>query len=361
MKLIHCADLHLDSGIKDLPSEKGKILREDVLHSFERLVDFAAENGVKAVIIAGDFFDSEKITKKTFGRVLFAMSSHPETDFLYLAGNHDEDAFVKNFYDENLPSNLIVFGEGLSLKEYGEVNVYGVCNNSVNGNYVIQTLSPEKDKINVVVMHGQVADYNTDFVKDVISLPKLKEKNIDYLALGHYHTYSEGKLDSRGKYAYSGCLQGRGFDELGTKGFVLLDAENGKITTEFIDFSVRNFYEYSFDVGKYADWFTAKTKLIDELKKNYDAKSAIKIILCGKHKTEFAIDKNELETRLNELFFFCKVYDKTSLLISPEDYAYDKSVRGEFVRSVMESDLDDEEKYKVIMCGLNALRGEELL
>ena len=43
-----------------------------------------------------------------------------------------------------------------------------------------------------------------------------------------------------------------------------------------------------------------------------------------------------------------------------EDYAHDKSVRGEFIRSVWESALSQEEKSRVIMCGINALKGEEI-
>ena len=52
--------------------------------------------------------------------------------------------------------------------------------------------------------------------------------------------------------------------------------------------------------------------------------------------------------------------NKTELKISIEDYAHDKSVRGEFIRSVWESSLSQQEKSRVIMCGINALKGEEI-
>jgi exonuclease SbcD len=48
---------------------------------------------------------------------------------------------------------------------------------------------------------------------EVISLKELKNKAIDYLALGHIHSYKMEQLDSRGVYCYPGCLEGRGFDE----------------------------------------------------------------------------------------------------------------------------------------------------
>ena len=86
----------------------------------------------------------------------------------------------------------------------------------------------------------------------------------------------------------------------------------------------------------------------------------IKVVLKGSHKTDFYIDKDNLSNRLNEYFFFAKVYDRTELKVEPEDYLMDKSVRGEFVRAVWESDMSAEDKRKVILCGLNALKGEEI-
>ena len=47
-------------------------------------------------------------------------------------------------------------------------------------------------------------------------------------------------------------------------------------------------------------------------------------------------------------------------MVDEKDYEFDKSVRGEFVRAVWESSLSLEMKSKVISCGLNALKGEEL-
>ena len=50
MKFIHCADLHLNSRIDTLPTEKAKIRREEILRSFEKLCEYAK---VKGVALAG--------------------------------------------------------------------------------------------------------------------------------------------------------------------------------------------------------------------------------------------------------------------------------------------------------------------
>ena len=59
---------------------------------------------------------------------------------------------------------------------------------------------------------------STDF--SIIAFSE-KEKNIDYLALGHVHEYRSGQLDGRGVWAYSGCPEGRGFDETGKNAFAV--------------------------------------------------------------------------------------------------------------------------------------------
>lgn len=43
MKLIHCADLHLDSRMESgLPPEKARERRMELLHTFTKMVDMAA-------------------------------------------------------------------------------------------------------------------------------------------------------------------------------------------------------------------------------------------------------------------------------------------------------------------------------
>ena len=66
MKFIHTADIHLDSVIDMLPSEKSKIRRDEILRTFERLCEYAKEKGVTAVIIAGE--EKTLMLGKTEGR-----------------------------------------------------------------------------------------------------------------------------------------------------------------------------------------------------------------------------------------------------------------------------------------------------
>lgn len=357
MKIIHCADLHLDSKIDTIPSDKARTRRDEILRTFERLCDYAVRNDVTAVIIAGDMFDTSRVSIKTRGRILQAISSADGVDFLYLSGNHDDDNFLSNL--EEVPNNLKVFGDEWTKFRYDNVTISGVKLNSKNSGTFYDNLILEEGEVNIVTLHGQIVGYKSDDAAEIISTPRLKGKNIDYLALGHIHKYAEGQLDSRGKYAYSGCLDGRGFDETGEKGFVLIDVKNNKTSYEFIPFSSRCLYEVELNVDGFDSWFEFKDFAVKELTGGYPLTSLIKVVLKGRHTIDFIIDKEGLAKRLGEEFFFVKVYDRTDLKYNIEDYANDKSVLGEFIRAIDESDMENHMKNEVIMCGINALKGED--
>ena len=65
MKIIHCSDLHLDSKMEaNLSKEKSKQRKNEMLFAFQNMINFANENNVKIIIIAGDLFDKNKVSVK---------------------------------------------------------------------------------------------------------------------------------------------------------------------------------------------------------------------------------------------------------------------------------------------------------
>ena len=266
MKIIHCSDLHLDSKMEtNLDKEKARERKNEILITFERMVNYAKENEVKVIIIAGDLFDKKTITIKAKNTVKNAIISNPEIDFVYLKGNHDEAGFLDE--DEELPQNLKTFNSyNWTTYEYEDITISGIEFGSVENYEIYNSLILEKNKTNIVVMHGQESEIDVKDKAEIINLKALKNKNIDYLALGHIHTYKKGKLDNRGIYCYSGCLEGRGFDECGEKGFVLLELKNDKIKTKFIPFSSRTLYEVNVDLTGITENKDIENKIKEELK-----------------------------------------------------------------------------------------------
>ena len=115
MKILHTSDLHIGSPLTSrLSQEKIRERKAELLSCFEKMIEEAVYQRVRVFIIAGDLFDSERITKSTAERVLGAMARYPYLDFLYLPGNHEKNALLE--CGVSLPENLKIFGLKLPIK-----------------------------------------------------------------------------------------------------------------------------------------------------------------------------------------------------------------------------------------------------
>lgn len=356
MKIIHTSDIHLNSKMESrLPKEKAKERKSELLLTFTNLVSYAKQNNVDAIIIAGDLFDTDSINKTLFEYVLNLIVSSPNITFYYLCGNHEKSSFL-NLITE-MPSNLKCFGDTwTSYNLDNNVVVSGINITKENHKSLYSSLKLDSKKFNIVTMHGQISKYFSDDNYEIVNLNELKNKNINYLALGHIHSYMLEKFDNDYYYAYSGCLEGRGFDECGTKGFIELDITD-KISTKFVPFAKREVCEIEVDISNISqlnDIISHINKCVD----NIDKSSLVKIKLIGDVTDDTNLDLSFIETAFSNKFYFSVIENNTRLKVDIEKYRYNQSINGEFIRLVLNSDLSDHEKEQIIMLGLKALNGE---
>lgn len=351
MKIIHCADLHLGSKMESkLPHSKAIERRNEILQNFDRLAKYAQINDVKIILICGDLLDTDNATLSTREYILNVVKTYGNITFVYLCGNHDQNSLLLK---HDLPKNLFCFSNDWKTFDCGE----NVCITGKEGELFAsdyENLKLDKQKFNIVALHGQ------EFVGqkqdgEIINLNALKNKNIDYLALGHIHSHKIEQLDERGVYAYSGCLEGRGFDECGAKGFVLLDINKKSFQTTFVPFMQREYIEISIDISN-AQSFYDILKLCNSQLENENGKNIVRINLVGEYTVE--IDKNItlLKHELENKFYFVDIKDKTSLYIDPKTYENSVSLVGEFIKQVKQSNLDEQTKQSVIETGLRILK-----
>ena len=352
MKLIHCADIHLDSPMEtNLSADKARERKLEIRSTFARMVRVAADEGVEAILIAGDLFDGARVTKSTENYVLDLIASYPMIDFYYLSGNHDQGSALAN--SAQLPANLYTFGKVWSTYRRGNIAITGAAVPDAD------TLALNTDEVNILLLHGQERRSAGVAGEDIIHLGRFKNKGIDYAALGHIHEYRPIRLDARGIACYSGCLEGRGFDECGTKGYVLLNVEGGRILHRFVPFATRTLHTVECDVTGFSSGLDLEERMLASVG-NIEQTDMVKVVLTGTTSAEAILDLAHLRGVLAERFYFAKVKDETRICIHAEDYAHDISLKGEFVRRVMASSLSESEKERVIACGFRALSGEEL-
>ena len=350
MKIIHCADIHLGSRIDSrFPKELSERRKAEVRASFKRMVDFARDNGVKAILISGDLFDSDKPFKKDRDFFLSIVERNPSVDFLYLRGNHDEQG------DGGEYPNLKTFSGEWQSYTYENLTISGIEIAGENASSLYSTLALDENKLNIVALHGQTGAVSG---VDKVNLTKLRGKFIDYLALGHIHEHAFGKLDERGVWAYSGCLEGRGFDETGRKGFVLLEIDD-KIAPQFIPFSQNPIERIELTVTGLTDAYAVEQLARKEF--TFLPSTIYRLVLKGEMDAQVDDLAKDVQKMLGCDCAYLSVKDETEKKIDFAAYDTDKTLKGEFVRTVYEStELSDEEKARVIAYGLKALAGREI-
>ena len=395
VRLIHTADLHLDSAFSSrFSKEEAEERRQSLLMAWNRLLSYGIEKKVQAVLIAGDLFDSAVVSRSTMEIFLSSIRRNPDISFFYLRGNHDTENTFR--FQENLPKNLFLFSKGgkkyrlnekliLAGKEY-----YGSTERNKDGFPGQSFWDFKEEDCNLFMLHGELtesdiryplerasgigvrneesAEQDKDAENEVqdnagISLKALSRYPVHYLALGHIHKRGEGQFGSI-RYAYPGCLQGRGFDEEGEKGFFYLEVneETKEIQTEFIPIKEGEFRILELELCEEDDSLSALEKIEEKIKEEAcTEKDSLRILLKGEKSPEGERNLRYLERALSERFSYVEVKEESRLVLRKEDYIHEKSLKGEFLRMVSDSEsLSEEEKEKIILLGIGLLQGEEL-
>lgn len=351
MKIIHCADLHLGSALSSIPSQLCASRMAEIRSAFKNMIEYAKDNDIHHIILAGDIFDKDLPIKKDKDYFYEIIENHPDITFLYLKGNHDSNTFNDKQCD-----NLWLFNENWTTYSFDKIKIWGIELNKNNHDVLYDNLKLNKDDINIVVMHGDINGHDDNS----IDLKKLKDKNIDYLALGHLHTYAQYPIDNRGLAVYAGCLEGRGFDELGPKGFVVLDINGNKITHQFHATSIREILNPNIDLTNATGLLNAQD-MIKEATSKINKDAILKITLTGEVNFDYSNIENDIEQMLRKDFFYLKVEQKLSQKIDFTKYENDLSFRGEFVNTVLKNiDYSQEDKEEIIRIGLKILNGERI-
>ena len=363
MKIIQVSDLHIDSKMDtNFSATQSKQRNNEILVSFEKLFNIMEKENVSAMIIAGDMFDTKKVSSKAFTYVLELIKKHSNKTFFYVSGNHDNETKLLES-SVNIPSNLIVFDKNFSRYSLSKnVNIGGIRLSQTNAINIGKQIDFDSDSINILVLHGMLTKSSSNISNENIYIGELKDKNIDYLALGHIHSYSSGKIDPRGTYVYSGCLEPRGFDEIGDKGFVMItiDEDSHKITHEFVPHAMRKFVEINTDITG----LNNPKQILDKIYENLEGvknEDIVKINIIGEYDEQTTKGLDLVTSELNQKYYYAKVKDKSKLKISLDDYAGNFSLKGIFIRNVLQNKkIPEELKDDIILTGIKALSKEEI-
>jgi DNA repair exonuclease SbcCD nuclease subunit len=248
IKILHTADIHLDSPLKSLAMKDEDLqatVKTATRAAFMKIVDTALFEEVSALLISGDLFDGAERSAKTaaflttqLDRLLVA-----GIPVFYIKGNHDAENPITG--EVSLPENVHVFdGRGGKRRiENSDVWIHGV---SFSGRQAPESLLPkfgatEPDAINIAMLHTSLAGSQGHDTYAPCSVAELTKMGFDYWALGHVH---KRQVHSEAPWIIMpGIPQGRDIGEAGPKSATLLTIDEKNISVSEVPTSAAQFIE----------------------------------------------------------------------------------------------------------------------
>ena len=259
LRILHTADLHLDSPLRSLAMKDDRLaaqVRGASRQALETMVQYCIDERLSAFLISGDLYDGQERSAKTAAYLAAQMHRLAQADVrvFYIKGNHDAENPIAGEID--LPPNVHVFdgrGEKVQLADH-PVYIHGV---SFRDRHAPESLlpkytAPEQGAVNIAMMHTSLAGAEGHDLYAPVSVGELAGAGFDYWALGHVHKRAVHSEDPW--IVMPGMPQGRDIGEAGPKSASLLTIEDGKISVSEVATSVVEFRRCDCDVtGAEAD------------------------------------------------------------------------------------------------------------
>jgi exonuclease SbcD len=253
-KIIHTADVHLDSPLKSLALRNPDLrdrLQTASRAAFCKIIQTCIDEEVSALLISGDLFDGGERSAKTAAFLLSELDRLGEAnvEVFYIKGNHDADN--PNVGNIEFPNNVHVFDGRGGSKQLLDTNIY-IHGVSFSGSKAPESLlskfkTPIPNATNIAMLHTSLAGSESHDVYAPCSVSELCNMGFDYWALGHIHkreTHSEDPL-----IIMPGMPQGRDIGELGPKSATLLEISEGNISLSEVPTSIMEFQKVKINVG----------------------------------------------------------------------------------------------------------------
>lgn len=331
LRFLHTADWHLDSAFEGLPAGKASIRRGEQRDMLQRIAALVQKEQLQLVLLPGDLLDSDNTYHETGAELITALEQMAVPVFI-APGNHDYYGESSPYARLTFPPNVHIFTrpelEFVELESLG-VRVWGAAFVDKRSRALLEgfAVPPGGDYIDLLCLHGEFGARES--VYNPISEKELAASGLDYAALGHIHAASGLRRAGQTFYAWPGCPEGRGFDELGEKSVYLVELAGGKCELTPVNVAKRAYRTLSVDVTGTDPLLAVHTQLGDDT-----VSDIYRITLTGE--VAEPPDLNKLRRNLDEFFFELQLRDQTRLQQSVWERAGEDTLRGLFLLKLRE-------------------------
>lgn len=344
VKIMHMADIHFETKSGELSASKSEIRRREVKETFSKAIKIAKDEDVKIILIAGDVFDNEYVGLDT---IEFLKKEFEKIKDIYVfisCGNHDPySSKAYSLLKENLSDNVKIFEnslEGIELKELNtRVFGYGFEDIYVNESVLSGFKAPDDDMINLCVIH---ADLSKESNYNPLSTNDISNSNIDYIALGHTHTFSGILKSQNTHYAYSGTLEPHGFDESGQKGVIIGSVGKKEAELKFLPIQKRQYNALEIDISDCEIFEDVSKKIKGCITQKEDL---YKITFTGSKAENLSLNLKMITELFEEEAFFVKFKDNTVSKVDINEVAKEFTLKGICAKKIIEKTNQENKEF----------------
>ena len=247
MKILHSADWHLDAPMSGHSEAQTQTLRRHLRKIPEQVVKLCLAESCDLLLLSGDLFDG-KPSADTVRQVQTALE-RVKIPVIITPGNHDFCCADSPYLAEGWPENVHIFTKpSIDSFVIPELNcrIYGAGYDAMDCPGLLQGFHTEGgEQWHIGVLHAE-ADTPSSHYCPITKL-QIKESGLHYLALGHIHKASSLRMGDT-LCAWPGCPMGKGFDELGPKGVIVVRLEDA-VTATFMPLDTPRFFDEEVEVS----------------------------------------------------------------------------------------------------------------
>lgn len=342
-KIIHTSDWQIGKVFRFVDNQTMGLLQEARLGAITRLGEFAEQNDVHHILVAGDVYDMEALSTRSLNQPIERMKKFPGVRWHLLPGNHDPhrpnglwDQLTRrgipdNIYIHTMPEPAIFEDESLVLlpapllhrKTLEDPTAY------------MDNISLPEGFARIGIAHGTVVGFGSDDenIPNHIAPDRPARAGLSYLALGDWH--GQRKINDR--CWYSGTPETDAFDVADGGQALLVEIDDAETVPKVTPF----------DTGQYR-WISLSERIsnredidfLSEKLRNVD-ENLNRVLLHLKAEGALSLGDREyfqqqITDGVSAALCFLRV-DDSRLFPSPTEEDLDRIDRRGFVRAAAET------------------------
>ncbi len=341
LTFLHTADLQIGMAAPGLGPLASQV-QEARIASLKTILKLGAERKVNFVIIVGDLFETNQVSKKCALEVVNILENASPLLIFILPGNHDyygpNSVYARSEF-LHLGKHVHIFSE---RKPYIipdlDITFYpSPCFETRGNESPINWIKKQSGtKYHIAIVHGSIPSrFGGNQAEDEyfpMNEKELRNLGMDYIALGHWHSlHPDPKEESDSPFYYSGTPEPTGFGEK-LSGFALLVelGETGRKITPIYT-SKYQFIDVQKTVASSTDIDSIQTELSNFPQPE---NKLIRITLNGIISIALREQIEQLVGEWNAKFPYVRLIE-TGLLLEPSDSDLAEFMKGGIAQSTI--------------------------